>query len=77
MAIDTPTTTTAAPEPDTARSADSLLFVMGGAMFVVTVLASALIVEGSMAWLFAAYGGLLVIVAAVWVFLTRFIDSEH
>lgn len=70
-------TTAAAPEPDRAKSADSLLFVMGGAMFLVTVLASALIVEGSTAWLFAAFGGLVALVTVVWVFVSRFIDAEH
>jgi hypothetical protein len=71
------TTAATAPEPDNAKSADSLLFVMGGAMFLVTVLASALIVQGSMVWLFAAFGGLIALVTAVWLFLARFIDAEH
>jgi hypothetical protein len=73
----TPTAAAAAPEPDTAKSADSLLFTMAGAMFLVTVLASGLIVQGSTGWLFAAFGGLAAIVVVVWLFVTRFIDAEQ
>jgi hypothetical protein len=50
---------------------------MGGAMFLITVLASVLIVAPSMLWLFVAYGALIAVVAAVWVFLTRFIDADE
>jgi hypothetical protein len=59
------------------KTADSLLFTIGGAMFLVTVLAAFLIVRPSAGLMVATFCTLVVLVGAVGMFLIRFIDAEH
>jgi hypothetical protein len=61
----------------TDRSAESLLFIMGGAMFAVTVAVCVLIALPTGIWLGVAYGSLLVAVVLVGMYLLRLIDSDH
>lgn len=62
--------------PRREKSADSLLFTMGAATVVVTVLASVMIALPNMLWLGVAYGGLLVLAGGVFLFVTKFIDAD-
>jgi len=59
------------------KTADSLLFTLCGAMFVIAALVSTLIVEPNTALMVATFGLLVVLVGAVGLFLVRFIDAEH